>query len=188
MNYAITLHILLDLCLKQELSILELGKKKTIFIINNSNAYAFIFFVFIHPSLFFVIVYSFLLTWVHNISTIKLSLNWFKNTTQCVSVSFDTSDIFTEYAESGTVSRLNKYWQIMHLFEQLATSPQLSNYMILLIHGGKNETCDLRKLADETIPRSFQLAYSWMSVVKWQRRFKCTMIVANSPKNGKLIK
>ncbi len=33
MNYAITLHILLDLCLKQELSILELGKKKTIFII-----------------------------------------------------------------------------------------------------------------------------------------------------------
>ncbi len=27
----------------------------------------------------------------------------------------------------------------MHLFEQLATSPQLSNYMILLIHGGKKQ-------------------------------------------------
>ncbi len=48
MNYAITLHILLDLCLKPEKSILELGKKKQYLLSeNNSNTYAFIFFMFI---------------------------------------------------------------------------------------------------------------------------------------------
>lgn len=45
MNYAITLHILLDLCLKQELSILELGKKKLYLLSeNNSNTSEFPFF------------------------------------------------------------------------------------------------------------------------------------------------
>lgn len=50
MNYAITLHILLELCLKQEKSILELGKKKNnIYYENNSKT--FLFFMFIHIAL-----------------------------------------------------------------------------------------------------------------------------------------